>query len=166
MDKLYVFLGSKIEHMLSSNSIMIIDDDADDRMIFSESVNRINSNLVCHEASSAMDGLNKLLSLPTLPDYVFVDVNMPNMSGFELLAKIRKTAVLDNLKVIIYTTSSQKSAKETARDLGANGFLTKPDEMKILMNYLQKLLDSPQTAAFIEFGLFYIVTSMALACFH
>src|SRR3569832_831105 len=102
--------------MLSENSIMIIDDDADVRMIFSESVNRVNSNLVCHEASSAMDGLNKLLSLSKLPDYVFVDVNMPNMSGFELLAKIRRTAGLDKLKVIIYTTSNQKSAKETARD--------------------------------------------------
>ena len=152
--------------MLPANSIMIIDDDADDRMIFSESVNRVNSNLICHEASSAMEGLNKLLSLAKLPDYVFVDVNMPNMSGFELLAKIRETAVLDKLKVIIYTTSNQKSAQETAKHLGANGFLTKPDEMEILMNYLQKLLNTPQTAAFIEFGLLYMVTSLAMSCFH
>jgi CheY-like chemotaxis protein len=151
--------------MLAANSIMIIDDDADDRMIFSESVNRVNSNLICHEASNAMEGFNKLLGLDKLPDYVFVDVNMPNMSGFELLAKIRKTTVLDKLKVIIYTTSNQKSAIETARDLGANGFLTKPDEMELLLNYLQKLLNSPQTAAFIEFGLLCIVTSLANSLF-
>ncbi|MCW3102171.1 MAG: response regulator [Bacteroidetes bacterium] len=139
---------------------MIIDDDSDDRNIFAESVNKVNSAFRCLQASNAMDGYERLLKAADLPDYVFVDVNMPNMTGFELLSKIRATEKLKDLKVIIYTTSNQKSAIETAKNLGANGFFTKPEEISALVNYISGLVNERSTAAFIEVGMLAVLASL------
>ncbi len=144
---------------LRSNALMIIDDDSDDRTVFKESVNKVDAGLMCLQASNGYDGLQKLQNAATLPDYVFVDVNMPNMTGFEVLSKIRKDEKLKNLKVIIYTTSSQKSARETAKNLGADGFFTKPEEVSELVNYISDLVKSPATKSFIEVGLITLLSS-------
>ncbi len=138
---------------------MIIDDDLDDRTIFKECVNKVSSGLQCLQASNGWDGYEKLLQSPSLPDFVFVDVNMPNMTGFELLTKIRKHEKLKDLKVIMYTTSNQRSAIETAKSLGADGFFTKPEEVGSLVNYISGLVNSTSTTSFLEVGLLAVLAS-------
>lgn len=142
---------------MSSNSIMIIDDDADDRMIFNEGLSRADSTIKFYQASNGPDGINFLLNLEHLPDYLFVDVNMPNMNGFEVLTKIKSHEKLKDIKVIIYTTSSHKSAIESARNLGANGFLTKPEQISELTLFIKKLLSDTGPGSFIGGGFLFVI---------
>lgn len=148
-----------------STALMIIDDDSDDRTIFKESVTKVDPGLICLQASNGADGLQKLLEASFLPEYVFVDVNMPVMSGFDVLSRIRSHEKLKDLKVIIYTTSSQKSAIQTAKTLGADGFFTKPEETGTLVKYISDLLRSPATKPFVEVGLLAILGT-AITFFH
>lgn len=144
---------------LKSNTLMIIDDDSDDRAVFKESVNKVGADIVCLQATNGLEGYEKLIKAVALPDFVFVDVNMPNMTGFELLSKIRNTEKLKDLKVIMYTTSNQKSAIQTAKTLGANGFLTKPEEVKTLVNYISNLVKAETVTPFIEISLLAMLAS-------
>ena len=150
---------------LKSRALMIIDDDSDDRTIFAQSVSKVNADLVCMQASNGSDGIQKLLQSSTLPDYVFVDVNMPNMTGFEVLTKIRGNEKLKDLKVIMYTTSNQRSTIETAKNLGADGYFTKPEEVGTLVSYLSDLVRSQGTRPFIEVGILAIL-STAISFFN
>lgn len=145
---------------LNFRSVMIVDDDSDDRMVFKESITKVDAGIRCEQASNGQEALEKLKSASTLPDYVFVDVNMPNMTGFEFLSLVRQDERLKHLRVIIYTTSNQKSAIQTAKTLGANGFLTKPEDVHVLISYLSNLITSPASVPFIETGMLLLLASL------
>ena len=66
------------------------------------------------------------LLLRELPDVVLLDLNMPHVSGFELLAKMRGDPVLKHIPAIVLTSEEDAQARLKALDLGASDFLRKP----------------------------------------
>lgn len=65
-------------------------------------------------------------SAPT-PDLVFLDINMPRMNGFEVMAAVRSDPALGTLPVTVLTTSLNPADEVRMRALGCNDFLRKPD---------------------------------------
>lgn len=121
----------------------MVDDDVDDRELFLEALNEIDGNFKCHTAPNGEEAL-KLLSenLPQLPDYIFLDLNMPRLNGKQCLIEIKKRKEFSEVPVIIYSTSSApKDIEETTR-LGASHFLTKPSSFEELRNQLSAVLRS------------------------
>jgi CheY-like chemotaxis protein len=78
----------------------------------------------------------------TLPDYIFVDLNMPRMGGLQFLKEIKQTETLKHIPVIIYSTSSNPGDIAKTRELGAVSFVTKPSRFSDLCNFLQSLITS------------------------
>ncbi|MCC7030520.1 MAG: response regulator, partial [Chitinophagaceae bacterium] len=79
----------------------------------------------------AEDGLSQLRSnAAELPDYIFLDLNMPGMNGKECLEVIKKDRILSSIPVIIYSTSSSKTDRDETLSQGASYFLTKPSEFR------------------------------------
>jgi CheY-like chemotaxis protein len=78
-----------------------------------------------------------------LPDLIFLDISMPTLSGLQCLASFKKDEQLKNLPVIMYTTSSQEREIRTAQELGASGFVTKPNDFKVLKRMLTMILQTP-----------------------
>ena len=66
---------------------------------------------------------------------------MPVISGWQCLTEFKKDEHLKKIPVIIFTTSSQDKEKETAKKLGADGFITKPSEYLILKDLLVDVLN-------------------------
>lgn len=66
------------------------------------------------------------LLLRELPDVVLLDLNMPEVSGFELLAKMRDDPVLKHIPAIVLTSEEDARMRLKALDLGASDFLRKP----------------------------------------
>lgn len=60
------------------------------------------------------------------PDIILLDLNMPKMDGFEVLANIRKNPVCKDVRVFILTTSEDQKDKTKAESLGISGFIVKP----------------------------------------
>src|SRR5215216_7180747 len=105
----------------------LADDDADDQEIFKEALSEIDKSIRCLTASSGEEALSKLTGgLKPLPDYIFLDLNMPRMDGLQCLTEIKKIKILKNIPVIIYSTSSAQKDVEETRKLGADYFITKP----------------------------------------
>lgn len=112
---------------------MIVDDDSDDREFFCDAVTELDSPAECLTAINGEDALKILRNEKEhLPDYIFLDLNMPKMDGRTCLAELKKDVKLKNIPVIIFSTSSQPKDIEETRELGAAYFLTKPSDFKKL----------------------------------
>jgi CheY-like chemotaxis protein len=121
--------------------VLFIDDDTDDYRLFCDALRTFNETAECLQAFNGRDALNVLnQSSSTLPDYIFLDVNMPIMGGWECLKKIKANPILKDLPVIVYTTSSDASEIELFRKMGAEAFITKPSTFKQLVKTLKKIL--------------------------
>src|SRR6188768_3284882 len=97
------------------STFLLVDDDLDDQEVFKEALNEISPSIVLRTALNGEDGLAILESeLNPLPDYIFLDLNMPRMSGHQCLSLIKSNARLKDLRVIIYTTSYREKDKNTA----------------------------------------------------
>ena len=128
--------------MLTANKIMIIDDDADDVELFCEALNEIDKNIECTCAHNGQEAL-KLLNKPDapLPDYIFLDLNMPGLTGKQCLSMLKNNPRLRHIPVIIYTTSKLKEDIEETKKLGASSFVTKPSKMSDLRRAIGSILE-------------------------
>lgn len=69
-----------------------------------------------------------LLAKKEKPDIVLLDLIIPRMNGFEVLEEIKKSGRYDpNIKVVVFSNLSQKEDQDKARNLGADGFISKSD---------------------------------------
>ncbi|MBC7381407.1 MAG: response regulator [Bacteroidia bacterium] len=119
--------------------ILLIDDDKDDQFFFVRTIEDIQSSIVCELADNGLKGLSALLKNPN-PDIIFLDLNMPQMNGFDFLEIIKKDENFKHIPVIIFTTSSHLQDIEKAKELKAVAFLTKPNNLNNLSQLLTKAL--------------------------
>ncbi len=85
-----------------------------------------------YETISAKHGLEALrLTREEKPDLVILDINMPQIDGFEVLEKLRKEN--NNVPVIVLTARDQKDDKAIGFGLGADDFVTKPFGLEELL---------------------------------
>ena len=122
--------------------ILLIDDDKDDQLLFTEAVRLISPGIQCDQACNGEEGLRKLRSYVSLPRLVFLDINMPIMDGRETLKQIRKSPALKTLNVIIYSTSNNAVEKQNFLNDGVS-FITKPNSFEQLVDVISKpILDA------------------------
>lgn len=100
-------------------------------------------------AGTASDGLD---ALHPRPDLVLCDIDLPDMSGLDLLAKIRSGKILPvTLPFIFVTAFSQRSHQMQARHLGCDDYVTKPIDFELLVAIIRHRLygqaDRSQDAA-------------------
>jgi len=119
----------------------IADDDPDDRELFIEALRTIDPDCDCITAIDGEEALHKLNNgLPQLPDFIFLDLNMPRVSGKECLAAIKKNAKLNQIPVIIYSTSAEKKDMSETIQSGAAYFLQKPNRFDDLSKALENII--------------------------
>ena len=116
---------------------LLVDDDNDDRELFSEALATVNPVIICDLAADAEEALNKLHSNDIdAPDMIFLDINLPVMTGWQFLTNLKSQEQYKDIPVIMYSTSSNQRDKDIAKDLGALCFITKPSAFKKLQNTL------------------------------
>lgn len=130
----------------------VIDDDQDDREIFMMALENANGSYACVTAKNGIDAINIIKSDTDFrPDFVFLDLNMPYMSGKECLEHIKKFNSMSDVPVIIYTTSSYSKDIEDTQKLGASHFLVKPPGIGALTKVLSQLLTGASLPYYINF---------------
>ncbi|MDR7211047.1 response regulator [Flavobacterium piscis] len=119
-------------------NILQIDDDYDDCEFFEQALKTV-SNASYTAVNNPLDALRLLINKEIKPDLIFMDVNMPLMSGPELLTEIKKREITKNIPVIMLSTSSLLS-KNYEKVLGAKDYLIKPNTFNELKNLIRNTL--------------------------
>jgi len=121
-----------------ANRFLLIDDDSDDRELFSEALAAVDPISVCDRAPDGPEALGKLANqAQQKPDMIFLDINLPVMSGWQILKQLKRTEDYRQIPVIMYSTSSNPRDKDIAKDLGALCFFTKPSSYQTLKGMLE-----------------------------
>jgi two-component system chemotaxis response regulator CheY len=90
------------------------------------------------EAASGLEAIERL-SLSAF-DLMFLDLNMPDIGGFEVVEFVRSQDTLKNLPIIVVTTRGEEATRTRALELGASRFMTKPFNPEAVVNELRSLL--------------------------
>lgn len=122
--------------------ILLADDDGDDAQIFSEALKETKCDTVFLRAETGAEVFDILGAGPTLPDVIFLDLNMPVMNGWQCLAKLKNSERYSDIPVIMYTTSSNPRDLQIAIDLNAHGLITKPSIPSTLVKVLNIIVCS------------------------
>ncbi|MEO8712636.1 MAG: response regulator [Parafilimonas sp.] len=131
--------------MTKYNCFLLVDDDGDDVSIFKHVLRQVNPSIDLISAADGEEALNFLKHQQSnLPDVIFLDLNMPRMSGKECLIELKKDPDLQHIPVIMYTTSSQSKDIEETMQKGAICFITKPSDINELKNILHSIAQNVQ----------------------
>lgn len=112
--------------MTNRQIIAVVDDDEDDLYLIQEAFKVCLKEEKVLLASSGMDLLSQLETVKILPSFLLLDLNMPLMSGFEVLQKLRADARYNLMPVLIFSTSNSQSDIDRAYEMGANSYVKKP----------------------------------------
>jgi PAS domain S-box-containing protein len=119
-------------------SILVAEDDADLRGVLTASLTRNG-----HRVIPARDGAEALAAIEREPvDLMVLDLVMPNIDGFEVLAKLKELRNGATIPVIVVTGTDRSSTELQALRLGANVYLTKPIAAAALTEQVTRLLTS------------------------
>ena len=124
-------------------TLLIVDDDADDRQLFINTVHEIDDQIVCMTATDgfqALELLNKPVDTP-LPDAIFLDLRMPRINGKKCLIELKKNEQLKDIPVIIYTTSTEVEDSIELTKLGAVYFISKPSNPEEMFYLISMILE-------------------------
>jgi len=125
---------------MKHKTILLIDDDEDDQLIFIDAIKEVHAGIVCLTADNGSDAYLQLEKSSPAPSLIFLDLNMPVMNGFEFLQRVKKNDRLKNIPIIIYTTSDSPLDKQNTIESGAVMFFTKTPDFKLLKIKLHDIL--------------------------
>jgi CheY-like chemotaxis protein len=122
-------------------TILVVDDEHDIRALFEQRFRReIREGALtfafCHSGEEALEYLREQ---PLQAVLILSDINMPGMSGLELLRHIRENAPAPPPFVVMITAYGDPEKQEEALRLGANDFLNKPLDFNALKQKLSTL---------------------------
>lgn len=121
---------------MTTCKILVADDNRQIRMLVGTALRPLG-----HQLIEAVDGEDALgTAIREQPDLVLLDVTMPKLDGFEVLAFLRKRPETAGIKVIMLTTAAQKTDLKHGVDLGCDDYVTKPFEPKVLRETVEAVL--------------------------
>ncbi len=128
---------------LGGRRMLIVDDNQTNRRILREMLAAEGINV--DEASTAADGLEALRRVRY--DLAILDVQMPDMDGFQLATAVRADKKIKRTNLLMLTSAGQRGDGERCRELGIRGYLTKPISRSDLLEALGTVLaGSPEEA--------------------
>ncbi len=115
---------------------LVVDDSKPVRSILTKVLGELQFQ--CHEAANGVEALDKLVRMPR-PTLITLNRHMPEMDGFELLGRLRRSPQFRDLPVVMISTDCDEASRTAAHNLGANDFVAKPFTPSDLISRLQAL---------------------------
>jgi len=119
--------------------ILVVDDEKDFHTMMA-----IRLESYGYEVISAYDGKEGLMKAKSeSPDLILLDVMMPEIDGFEVCTLLKNDKQYSGIPIIICTGMTEKVDSETSTKVGADAYITKPFDHKILRSKIEELLKKP-----------------------
>lgn len=127
-----------------SRKVLYVEDNIDAVVFFKQIVRKIGDIEL-----SVMENGTDLLRFTNdanavqqdLPEIILLDINLPGMSGIEILKYLRSLSSFKNIPVIMFTSSTYKEDIQKSYEYGANAYLVKPSSLDALQTVLQDTFD-------------------------
>jgi CheY-like chemotaxis protein len=121
--------------------VLLADDDEDDRLFFKRAIEEVRVKTVLETVNDGQQLMDYLLKNgASLPDVIFLDLNMPRKGGIECLEEIRSIKQLKDISIVIYSTSGSDEDIETTFLKGANVYIKKPNDFQKLKKAIAEVL--------------------------
>ncbi len=123
--------------------ILLIDDDKEDAELFEDALGEVDKTASFVYMDNPREALDQMAQLQIqLPHIIFLDINMPSISGWECLKELKTNEILKEIPVVIYSTSSHQREGKIALERGAKAFMTKPYNFIELKENIQELIEN------------------------
>lgn len=116
-------------------TVLIADDSASMRRTLSNTLRHANYKVI--EAQDGLEAQDTLMNHP--PDICLIDVEMPKLTGYDLLSILRHSPTLAHTKFIMLTSRTSDKHRQRAQELGVHDYLTKPCSAETLLATLRHL---------------------------
>lgn len=121
--------------------IILADDDEDDRLFFTDAFDELKINTKVQTFKDGVELMNYLnQDNATIPQVLFLDLNMPKKNGKECLHEIKANEKFKDLAIAIYSTSSSEEDIEDTFVSGANIYIKKPNDFNALKKILSDVV--------------------------
>ncbi|MEY2429473.1 MAG: hypothetical protein QOJ40_2358 [Verrucomicrobiota bacterium] len=130
-------------------TILLIDDDRNDRFLTQRALRQVDPDCLLQEAESGDEAIAYLKGLGrfhdrdrhSLPRYIITDLQMPDGDGFEILHFLKHNSQLSGIPIVVLSASAENEDIRQAYALGASAFLIKTQDPKVRFRQLRKLHD-------------------------
>jgi len=122
----------------------LVDDDADILTVLGRVLEAAG-----HKVEASTSSVHALKHIPvSRPDCVITDIMMPEMDGFELTRELRRRPELAEMKIIVLSAKAYDFDRRRARELGADGFVSKPFQRDTLLESILEIVSSKVTVSY------------------
>lgn len=118
-------------------TLCFIDDDKEDLEIFEQAVEGLVEKVALFRIGA--DFLTSMQN-PPVRALIFVDLNMPSFTGFQIIEYLRKAGSFTTLPIIVLSTSNDYRSQQTCWDLGADYYIVKPNRIDELTHALKYVI--------------------------
>ncbi|MFN7945953.1 MAG: Hpt domain-containing protein [Blastocatellia bacterium] len=123
-------------------TVMIVDDSPSTRRISASLLSRCGWTAI--QSRDGIEALEALQHAAQLPDLILLDIEMPRMDGYQLLAAVREQPALCHLPVVMVTSRASARHRQKALDLGATDYLVKPWQDDVLISVVRRVTSGQQ----------------------
>lgn len=138
---------------LELHQLLLADDDTDDCLFFREALDELKLSNTLQTVGDGVELMSYLYqNINQLPHVLFLDLNMPRKDGMECLSEIKSNNQLQQLPVVIISTSLNAEVVNLLYQKGAHYYIRKPGEFSKLKNMVNEAIirtsqnSSPQPA--------------------
>lgn len=109
--------------------VFLVDDDPDHVVLITRALKETEHAVTPQPFTDPEEALQALTDADRLPDLILLDINMPGLSGFDVLTRLKADRRLSRIPVVMLTSSELSSDVAKAYELGASGYISKPSYM-------------------------------------
>jgi len=120
----------------TKGTILYIEDNPDNRLLVKRIL--LSEGYALLEAKDGKDALNVLKS--AYPDLILMDINMPDMDGYTLTAKIKALPEFGRVPILAVTANVMRGDKEKTLEAGCDGYIQKPHDIDQLTREIEKFI--------------------------
>jgi two-component system, OmpR family, alkaline phosphatase synthesis response regulator PhoP len=121
---------------MSKKRILIVDDEKD--LVYGVSLQLETSGYEVLSAYDGQEGLDR--ARKEKPDLIILDLMLPKIDGFKVCRMLKFDAKYKKIPIILFTVRAQQSDKQTAAEVCADAYITKPFEPQVLLDKIEELL--------------------------
>ena len=120
----------------NKGTVLYVEDNPDNRLLVKRIL--LSEDYALLEATDAMDALNLLKT--ARPDLILMDINMPDMDGYTLTAKIKALPGFERVPILAVTANVMRGDKEKTLEAGCDGYIQKPLDIEQLTREIEKFI--------------------------